>query len=157
MVWDCPDFCYHCHWLCIIFRSSVHYLLPAPSWLASINFPLTEGKKKDKEHKDRAEYQAFKGGLPWPADEQQPMTPDAWANSTQLRGRRRHRVARSTCGRAAGLSRHRTWDQAQLAKLISGYFGHTWQNEIALCGNPAACILAAATMRDCGASGHPKV
>ena len=32
-----------------------------------INFPLTEGKKKDKEHKmhkDRADYQAFKAGLP---------------------------------------------------------------------------------------------
>eukprot|EP00435_Cladocopium_sp_Y103_P068859 s105_g32.t1 len=44
----------------------------------AINFPPTEGKKKDEVHKDRAEYQAFKAGFP--RIEDQPMTPDLLAS-----------------------------------------------------------------------------
>jgi len=64
LVWDCPDFG-------IIVIGSASFSIFGSLYFTHpimvINFPLTEGKKKDKEHKmhkDRADYQAFKAGLP---------------------------------------------------------------------------------------------
>ena len=55
-------------------QSSFDYILPTP--IMAINFPLTEGKKKDEAHlhKDRPEYKAFKACFP--RSEDQPMMPD---------------------------------------------------------------------------------
>ena len=141
-----------------------------------INFPLTEGKKKDKEHKmhkDRADYQAFKAGLPvWGgATHDARRVGDfhgqgnggvAWRETGLVvlphfqgigLGTKVPEIVAARCG-ALGfrlMPKRITLDLEGCRACL--YFGHTWHNGVALCGNPAACILA---RWERGAGGDPE-
>ena len=125
-------------------------------------------------HKEWPEYKAFKACFP--RSEEQPMTPDLratyLARETAAHSGLRHgwscsrvskalelgrsclsswrpsvaRMACVLCSRRPKNFRPHPMRVAAVCETDPGYIGRTWYNGVALCGTPAACILAAAAI-----------
>ena len=157
------------------FQSSVHYILPTPSWLSTSLWQRARRRTKSTrctriEQTTKPSRQAYR------SEEEQPMTPDVLATShgqgnggvawreTGLvvlphfqgigLGTKVPEIVAARCG-ALGLQANAkthhpsTWRVAVLAFTLVTL----GTNGVALCGNPAACILA---RWERGAGGDPE-